>query len=329
LTLTKEQATGVLRNAPWVLSYRPERSLRVLSTLGVTLGFTRRELSSCVARYPRLLCLSPDGKISELFSLLARAAADSVATGRESGGDGGPGPLRIPGSHGAGKKHRTAAAAAAAAASAAAAAAATAAAADGVSDVFDGDAGDVDDGEEGEGEAGGAGVWALHAEGDADLERDLFDVLTRYATTHHTQGHASSPGCLYARGRWERRPITDTVLHPPLSYVDVSCRERDALAAAATSAASVAASVPASASAGEEGGPGGAVAGAGAGAGAVAVNDVLSDVLLVRQVIDCLIDPSLSCLLALPLSLSLSLSPSPSLSISLHLSLSLFFSLSP
>lgn len=151
LTLSKEQALSVLRCAPWVLSYRPERSLRVLSTLGVSLGLTRSELSSCVARYPRLLCLSADGKISELFGALAETAAACLemqqqdALDRPEGGGAGAETSSVK------KKRKPRKSAAVAIVDA-----------DGELDVAAEDGDDSD----------------VVVDGDVDLERDLFAVLS-------------------------------------------------------------------------------------------------------------------------------------------------------
>jgi mTERF len=75
LKIDKARALNVVKSAPWVLSYRPERSLRVLSTLGFSLGMSRSELSRLVRSYPRVLSLSVDGKISEVLTALATTAA--------------------------------------------------------------------------------------------------------------------------------------------------------------------------------------------------------------------------------------------------------------
>jgi hypothetical protein len=75
LKIDKARALNVVKSAPWVLSYRPERSVRVLSTLGFSLGMSRSELSRLVRSYPRVLSLSVDGKISEVLTALATTAA--------------------------------------------------------------------------------------------------------------------------------------------------------------------------------------------------------------------------------------------------------------
>lgn len=79
LKIDKARALNVVKSAPWVLSYRPERSLRVLSTLGFSLGMSRSELSRLVRSYPRVLSLSVDGKISEVLTALATTAATCLS----------------------------------------------------------------------------------------------------------------------------------------------------------------------------------------------------------------------------------------------------------
>jgi hypothetical protein len=74
LSLPKDKAVKLLCAAPWVLSYRPERSQRVLATLAVTLGMNKAEVEKCVSMYPRLLSLGVDGKLHTLLRELARAA---------------------------------------------------------------------------------------------------------------------------------------------------------------------------------------------------------------------------------------------------------------
>jgi mTERF len=78
LSIDKARALCVVKSAPWVLSYRPERSQRTLSTIGFSLGMSRTELSRLVRSYPRVLSLSVDGKISEVLTALANAAAESL-----------------------------------------------------------------------------------------------------------------------------------------------------------------------------------------------------------------------------------------------------------
>ena len=78
LRIDKARALCVVKSAPWVLSYRPERSLRTLSTIGFSLGMSRTELSRLVRSYPRVLSLSVDGKISEVLTALANAAAECL-----------------------------------------------------------------------------------------------------------------------------------------------------------------------------------------------------------------------------------------------------------
>jgi hypothetical protein len=53
LTIDGAKAIQVLRAAPWILSYRTQRSQTVLAALAVSLGMTREELSRCVSIYPR------------------------------------------------------------------------------------------------------------------------------------------------------------------------------------------------------------------------------------------------------------------------------------
>ena len=74
LNIDKTRAINVVKCAPWVLSYRPERSLRTLSTIGFSLGMSRTELSRLVRSYPRVLSLSVDGKISEVLTALGNTA---------------------------------------------------------------------------------------------------------------------------------------------------------------------------------------------------------------------------------------------------------------
>ena len=75
LNIDKGRALSVVKSAPWVLSYRPERSLRMLSTIGFSLGMSRSELSKLVRSYPRVLSLSVDGKIREVLTALAVTAS--------------------------------------------------------------------------------------------------------------------------------------------------------------------------------------------------------------------------------------------------------------
>ena len=75
LNIDKSRALGVVKSAPWVLSYRPERSLRMLSTIGFSLGMSRSELSKLVRSYPRVLSLSVDGKIKDVLTALAVTAS--------------------------------------------------------------------------------------------------------------------------------------------------------------------------------------------------------------------------------------------------------------
>ena len=81
LNIDKSRALGVVKSAPWVLSYRPERSLRMLSTIGFSLGMSRSELSKLVRSYPRVLSLSVDGKIKDVLTALAVTASTCLLLG--------------------------------------------------------------------------------------------------------------------------------------------------------------------------------------------------------------------------------------------------------
>ena len=89
LVLSRQRAMQVICAAPWVLSYRPERSKKILATLSVSLGMCRDELSHCVALYPRLLSLSVDTKISDVLRSLTNAATKIYVSslGDEERGD--------------------------------------------------------------------------------------------------------------------------------------------------------------------------------------------------------------------------------------------------
>lgn len=79
LNIDKSRALSVVKSAPWVLCYRPERSLRTLSTIGFSLGMSRSELSKLVTIYPRVLSLSVDGKINDVLTLLAETASKCLS----------------------------------------------------------------------------------------------------------------------------------------------------------------------------------------------------------------------------------------------------------
>lgn len=79
LVLDRDRALKVTAEAPWILSYRPERSKRVLASLAVSLGMSRQELSRCVSLYPRLLSFSVDMKITSVLRSLTTAAAKIYA----------------------------------------------------------------------------------------------------------------------------------------------------------------------------------------------------------------------------------------------------------
>lgn len=76
LCLPETKALSVCCSVPWILSYRPERNHRVVSSLAVSLGMTQAEVSKCVGTYPRLLCLSVEGKISAVLRFLAFEASE-------------------------------------------------------------------------------------------------------------------------------------------------------------------------------------------------------------------------------------------------------------
>lgn len=66
------------RNNPWIISYRLERSQRILETLYVSLGLSIEEVQKCVGMYPRLLSYSVDGKLHTLIRTLARSAMQYI-----------------------------------------------------------------------------------------------------------------------------------------------------------------------------------------------------------------------------------------------------------
>ena len=75
LCLTETKAVSICCSIPCILSYRPQRNSRVASSLAVSLGMTSEEISKCVSTYPRLVCLSAEGKLSAVLRLLASSAA--------------------------------------------------------------------------------------------------------------------------------------------------------------------------------------------------------------------------------------------------------------
>ena len=83
----RAKAMQITATAPWIISYRPERSQRVLGALAVSLGMSRHELSRCVATYPRLLSLSPDGKITAVLRALAATASSIYLECMRGAGD--------------------------------------------------------------------------------------------------------------------------------------------------------------------------------------------------------------------------------------------------
>jgi hypothetical protein len=74
LGISKETSKNIVKNAPWIIAYRPERSKRVVAALAVSLGMTRSEIAKCVTTYPRLLSLSIEGKLVQLLRYLAELA---------------------------------------------------------------------------------------------------------------------------------------------------------------------------------------------------------------------------------------------------------------
>lgn len=57
LKLEKSSALSILRAAPWIISYRTERSTRILGCLMATLGLSPVELERCVKMYPRYVLI--------------------------------------------------------------------------------------------------------------------------------------------------------------------------------------------------------------------------------------------------------------------------------
>jgi hypothetical protein len=75
MSIDKEDSINMIRSAPWLIAYRIERSKRVIAVLAVSLGMAKAEVAKCVRLYPRILCLSPDGKLNQLLRYLAEVAA--------------------------------------------------------------------------------------------------------------------------------------------------------------------------------------------------------------------------------------------------------------
>ena len=75
MSINKEVSINMVRNAPWLIAYRIERSKRVIAVLAVSLGMAKAEVAKCIRLYPRILCLSPDGKLNQLLRYLAEVAA--------------------------------------------------------------------------------------------------------------------------------------------------------------------------------------------------------------------------------------------------------------
>jgi hypothetical protein len=57
LNLDVSQAVRTVCTAPWILSYRSQRSQRILAVLAVSLGMNKEELTKCVVQYPRWVLL--------------------------------------------------------------------------------------------------------------------------------------------------------------------------------------------------------------------------------------------------------------------------------
>ena len=83
LNIEPSRAQKVLRDVPWVIAYRQERTRSLLATLGVSLGLTIAELSRIVTTYPRILSLSveTDGKVTVLLEYLTKYAIKYVENG--------------------------------------------------------------------------------------------------------------------------------------------------------------------------------------------------------------------------------------------------------
>ena len=91
LSIDLVRARHIVSTVPWLISYRPQRNLLVISALAVSLGMSRAEISKCVGTYPRLLCLGVDGKITRVLRVLANGAfewtkASARNNDRNSGG---------------------------------------------------------------------------------------------------------------------------------------------------------------------------------------------------------------------------------------------------
>ena len=78
LGLPEERGAKIISNVPWLLSYRPERSKKILAVLAVTLALTPKEMLKCVSLYPRVFSLAVDGKITAVLRTLAHAAAEHL-----------------------------------------------------------------------------------------------------------------------------------------------------------------------------------------------------------------------------------------------------------
>jgi len=83
LDIEPSRAQKVLRDVPWVIAYRQERTRSLLATLGVSLGLTRAELSRIVSTYPRVLSLSVEtgGKVTVLLQYLTDHAIKYIENG--------------------------------------------------------------------------------------------------------------------------------------------------------------------------------------------------------------------------------------------------------
>lgn len=83
LNIEPSRAQKVLRDVPWVIAYRQERTRSLLATLGVSLGLTIAELSRVVLTYPRVLSLSveTEGKVTVLLRYLTEYAIKYIENG--------------------------------------------------------------------------------------------------------------------------------------------------------------------------------------------------------------------------------------------------------
>lgn len=86
LNIEPSRAQKVLRDVPWVIAYRQERTRSLLATLGVSLGLTIAELSRVVLTYPRVLSLSveTEGKVTVLLRYLTEYAIKYIENGGSS-----------------------------------------------------------------------------------------------------------------------------------------------------------------------------------------------------------------------------------------------------